>query len=539
MQRVWKHAKHDLEITTGIIDAPVLSADQIKSSRIFSSLDTHVLMLQRMVDHDATVDRRAHQREELRQQAADGGDPQALNRRYPELVEDVVKDTKASKFTIAPIGQDEGEMHMYGAPLDREGLLRILRFLGKLPREIDRGADHHTQLRQFTTRIAAREMARWISPIREGQQQPANPSLVVGAYCEVNPVTTSFIKVPPAALDAANQRELRRNAAAPNQSASYKRWLERQAMQSTLTPEQLWLDGVIIQPHPNALEREHFLSPRDFEANPEEAARQRTMFDHLLYEPFVIDPGIRNPVTTVRLRDGLVHSMTLEQYYCHAKIDERIRKMTGWLRRDEDVVAFRAARGVLTFKTTSAAEHDSLLRVFVEHITTIRYVAELDAPVVQPLGFDSVGSATTRPVGSATTRSTLTRPRSRSLARDRLWYSIGLKRARQDFNVHIHSEKTISKYWAELFTLSGGKPPMCFYGDGVFGCGSQFGLRPQPISKWAEKCFEMIPSWWVQEKFSTSGCGNCGGKLQDFVVNEPPQRRSKKREIAAGRYGGY
>ena len=98
-------------------------------------------------------------------------------------------------------------------------------------------------------------MARWISPIREGQQQPANPSLVVGAYCEVNPVTTSFIKVPPAALDAADQRELRRNAAAPNQSASYKRWLERQAMQSTLTPEQLWLDGVIIQPHPNALER--------------------------------------------------------------------------------------------------------------------------------------------------------------------------------------------------------------------------------------------------------------------------------------------
>jgi len=49
----------------------------------------------------------------------------------------------------------------------------------------------------------------------------------------------------------------------------------------------------------------------------------------------------------------------------------------------------------------------------------------------------------------------------------------------------------------------------------------------------------MIPSWWVQEKFSTSGCGNCGGKLNDFVVHEPPQRRSKKREIAAGRYGAY
>jgi len=80
---------------------------------------------------------------------------------------------------------------------------------------------------------------------------------------------------------------------------------------------------------------------------------------------------------------------------------------------------------------------------------------------------------------------------------------------------------------------------MCFYGDGVFGCGNQFGLRAQPISKWAEKCFEMIPSWWVQEKFSTSGCGNCGGKLNDFVVHEPPQRRSKKREIAAGRYGAY
>ena len=396
MQPVWKQVKRDLEMTTGILDAPVLSAEKIKSDRIFSSLDTHVMMLQRMVDHDVAVDGREHQREVLRQLAVFSGrldDPQDLDRMYPHLVEDAVMDTKASKFTIAPIGQDDGEMHMYGAPLGRIGLFMILRHLGRLPDAIDPRADFETQGRQFTTRIAAQEMARWISPVREGQQ-PASPSLVVGAYCEVNPVTACFNKVPPAGLDAAGQRELRRNDAASNHSASYKRWLKREAMQSTLTPQDLWLDGNIMQPHPNALEREHFLSPRDFAANPEEAAHQRAMFDNLLYEMYEIDPGIHNTVTTVRLRDGLVHSMTLKQYYYHAKIDERIRKMTGWLRRDENVVAFRAARGTLTFKTTSAAEHDMLLRVFVEHIATIRYVAELDAPVFQPLGFDSVDSAT-------------------------------------------------------------------------------------------------------------------------------------------------
>jgi hypothetical protein len=66
--------------------------------------------------------------------------------------------------------------------------------------------------------------------------------------------------------------------------------------------------------------------------------------------------------------------MTSQQYYCHAKIDERIRKMTGWLRGDEAVVAFRDARGLLSFKTSAEEEHDQLLAVFVQHITTIRYV---------------------------------------------------------------------------------------------------------------------------------------------------------------------
>jgi hypothetical protein len=80
---------------------------------------------------------------------------------------------------------------------------------------------------------------------------------------------------------------------------------------------------------------------------------------------------------------------------------------------------------------------------------------------------------------------------------------------------------------------------MVLYGDGRFGCGNGHGLRCQPINKWAKKCFEMIDSWWVKEQFSTSGCGNCGGKLDDFVVDEPPTRRSKKREIAARRYSRY
>ena len=128
---------------------------------------------------------------------------------------------------------------MYHAPLCRKGLLLILGAMGKLPDAVDANANFETQYRQFTTRIAAEEMAKWISPLRDGQPQRDNPSLVIAAYCEVNPVTVCFEKVPPAALNADNQRLLHRDAY--RHAASYQRWLERKAMQSTLTAEDLWL----------------------------------------------------------------------------------------------------------------------------------------------------------------------------------------------------------------------------------------------------------------------------------------------------------
>jgi hypothetical protein len=129
---------------------------------------------------------------------------------------------------------------MYHAPLCRRGLLLILGAMGKLPDAVDANANSDRQYKQFTTRIAAEEMAKWISPLRDGQPQRHNPSLVIAAYCEVNPVTVCFEKVPPAALDADNQRRFRAQDASRH-AASYQRWLERKAMQSTLTAEDLWL----------------------------------------------------------------------------------------------------------------------------------------------------------------------------------------------------------------------------------------------------------------------------------------------------------
>jgi hypothetical protein len=113
MQPVWKAKKAALAASvTGIVDALPLSADVIKSSRIFSSLDTQVMLLQRLVVHNTSVDGREAERElRLRQVAAvpawEGG-PRDLNQLYPHLVRDGVRDTKVSTFTIGPIGGDDG-----------------------------------------------------------------------------------------------------------------------------------------------------------------------------------------------------------------------------------------------------------------------------------------------------------------------------------------------------------------------------------------------------------------------------------------------
>ena len=113
MQPVWKAKKAALAASvTGIVDALPLSADVIKTSRIFSSLDTQVMLLQRLVVHNTSVDGREAERElRLRQVAAVpgwAGGPRDLDQLYPHLVRDGVRDTKVSTFTIGPIGGDDG-----------------------------------------------------------------------------------------------------------------------------------------------------------------------------------------------------------------------------------------------------------------------------------------------------------------------------------------------------------------------------------------------------------------------------------------------
>jgi hypothetical protein len=180
-------------------------------------------------------------------------------------------------------------------------------------------------------------------------------------------------------------------------------------MATTMAPEDFWEGGKIFLPSDYSMAREVFLQDKT----------EEKMWERLRFDVWAVDPGENYPFYAVRLRDGKTLSLSREAFYVKSKMDERERKVAAWMKKSKRVQEFLEELKRSTGpKTASYEEHGTLLKTIAEHMGTIR---------------------------------------------DTLWHELGRKRARQDFNVHINRQRTVSKEISK-FSEGSEKPVAVIWG---------------------------------------------------------------------------
>ena len=416
-----------------------MNADAVKKTRIYACIDATKSMLEKMVEHNAECNRRQHakdafldecygaytqQRQRTRQQRLANGGKKLLSkdeylvseefkaileqaqRQSPDLIRDAVKDTPVRLFSLVPVAK----MRMMHSTVNRRGLLSVLKHLGVLPEEVANAKNSKAMDKKFTNEIASRELNKWLSPERPDKKGShfGSRNLVLGPYCRVNPITVCFQLRPAKAVKSKAGFKSSRGKTSRLSYADLQR-IKLWDMETEMDVKAFWKDGKIVLPSEESMNREVFLHDE----------QEAQMWEALKYDVWAVDPGENYIYYAVRLRDGKTLSLTREAFYVLSKMDERERKTKAWMNKDSGVVDYlKAIEDSGGPKTADPQKHREYLAVLVDHMNTIR---------------------------------------------DKLWHEIGRKRARQDFNVHINRQRTVSKEIAEFAKVSD-KPVLVIWG---------------------------------------------------------------------------
>jgi hypothetical protein len=420
-----------------------LNGETIKKERIFAAIDASIKILEMLEEHYKNVESRKEFRDtayEKYKTANIGTNATRLKLRsakrmssatpmskaeYLESEEfakysrengngvsmtfDVVKDTQVRLFSIVP----HATMSMRHSTVTREGLFSVLSHLDILPDKVKEKKGRDQRRKAFTPEVAAKALGRILTPEREKKTGAKNKGQHFGskglgrtAHVRINPKTVSFTLRPEKAVKKKKGGKSTKGGG----GMSYAMWkrIERSTMATTMAPEDFW-EGDILLPSDHSMAREVFL--RD--------ETEKKMWEALRYDVWAVDPGEKYPFYAVRLRDGKTLSLSREAFYVKSKMDERERKVAAWMKNSKGVQEFLEELKQSTGpKTASYREHGTLLKTIAKHMGTIR---------------------------------------------DTLWHELGRKRARQDFNVHINRQRTVSKEISK-FSEGSEKPVAVIWG---------------------------------------------------------------------------